>query len=224
MRMRAGKAMPACVLTLGLAVTGCASSTSSTPSAAATATVTISTQPAESAQAATASQTAAASTGSTTASSGSGSGSDCTVADLKIALGQTTGTGTGQVDQQVDMTNTGQSSCTMDGFPGVNLVGTADNNVGGTFSPLTWSLTRASVSYTPATLAPGQATHFDIMYLPWESSAASSSLEMKVTELVITPPNTTSQVTLPWFLNLLRQDMATHPGTFVEPVVNPSAS
>jgi hypothetical protein len=111
-------------------------------------------------------------------------------------------------DQQhleVLMTNSSGSTCTVKGFPGVDLKA-AD----------TWSLVRSSKSASTVTLKPGAGASFVITYLPWE---AGSGVEFNAKSLVITPPDETTSVTLNWpGDNVLRQDGASHPGTYVGPV------
>lgn len=97
----------------------------------------------------------------------------------------------------------------MNGFPGVDLSGSARGK-----SNYQWSLTRATKSYSLVTLQPGATAHFDLVYLP----AAAGSTAIDVSKLVITPPNDFSSVSLPWSQNVLLQDGATHPGTWIAPV------
>lgn len=103
------------------------------------------------------------------------------------------------------MTNSSGSTCLVKGFPGVDLK-VAD----------TWSLVRSSKSTSTVTLKSGASASFVISYLPWQ---AGSGVEFKAKSVVITPPNETTSVTLNWpGGSVLRQDGATHPGTYVGPV------
>jgi hypothetical protein len=54
------------------------------------------------------------------------------------------------------------------------------------------------------------------------SSSGSTPADFKVTTLMITPPNTFSHADLAWPQAVLLQDGATHPGTFIAPVVSGS--
>jgi hypothetical protein len=112
------------------------------------------------------------------------------------------------------MTNSGSSACTMDGFPGVDLVGVANGQ-----QNYSWPLVRQVVSYSEVTLQPGGTAHFDLMYLP---VAAGSSGNITVTKMVITPPNAYTQAQVTWNQPVLLQDAATHPGTFISPVTSGS--
>lgn len=47
----------------------------------------------------------------------------------------------------------------------------------------------------------------------------SASGDMSVTKLVITPPNDYTQAEVTWNQSVVLQDGATHPGTYVTPVV-----
>lgn len=195
------------VLAAGLAVAGCTSGSSSSGSAvgATSAPAATGTAPAPAATSPAPTQAATSpAAGGSVAASGT-----CQPSGLRIALGAKTGTS--QVTQVVDMTNTGSSTCTLDGFPGVNLVGTVSGKQG-----YTWPLVRQAVSYSEVTLQPGATAHFDLWYLPWASSGAGT--EISVTTIVITPPNDYNHVTVSWQQPILLQDAATHPGTFISPV------
>ncbi|WP_329133573.1 DUF4232 domain-containing protein [Streptomyces sp. NBC_01476] len=132
----------------------------------------------------------------------------CHTAGLKFSFGNGDGTYSSSDDQQhlqVLMTNSGGSTCTVKGFPGVDLKA-AD----------TWSLTRAAKTASTVTLKPGATASFVITFLPFE---VGSGEEFKAASVVITPPNETTSVTLNWpGGSVLRQDGATHPGTYVGPV------
>jgi hypothetical protein len=73
---------------------------------------------------------------------------------------------TAQPTQVVDLTNEGASACTMEGFPGVDLVGVAPDGE----ANYTWSLQRVSPAaaseihrgFTKVTLRPGGTAHFDL--------------------------------------------------------------
>lgn len=112
--------------------------------------------------------------------------------------------------QVVDLTNRGAASCRMEGFPGVNLVGAARGQHG-----YAWPLSRQSVSYTNVVLPPGGVAHFSLTYLPF---APGDGTNIAVTEIVVTPPNTFTHTQLAWNRDVLLQDAATHPGTFISPI------
>jgi hypothetical protein len=134
------------------------------------------------------------------------------VGDLGFAFGATTGTAGQQTTQVVDLTNEGSSACTMQGFPGVDLVGVADGQ-----QDYTWSLVRSSATYSQVTVQPGASAHFDLVYLP---ASAADSGGITVTKIVITAPNTFTQASVSWNQDVVLQDEATHPGTFITPVAS----
>jgi hypothetical protein len=114
----------------------------------------------------------------------------------------------------VDLTNKGSSACTMDGFPGVDLVGAANGK-----KNFTWSLVRSSASYSKVTVQAGKTAHFDLKYLP---GTAGDGANITVVKMVITPPNAYKQAEVSWSQPVLLQDGATHPGTYITPVVSGS--
>ncbi|SEN17620.1 DUF4232 domain-containing protein [Actinacidiphila rubida] len=218
------------ILSAGLVLTACGGGSSSdsasakdsspaTPSATAgSGTDTAATpSPVDSASAATTtngggSSSSGGSTGSPASSQGSGGssgGQRCRTADLAMSVAP--GSGAQSVGSAgpviIKMTNHGSRSCTMKGYPGVDLVG------GGQ----TWSLSRqTSVAPHATTVAPGGSTSFTITYMPY---SAGSGRQLDVKTIVITPPNETVSTDVPWeFQPVLLQDGATHPATYVGPV------
>jgi Protein of unknown function (DUF4232) len=224
MRILKITAMAACVLAGGITLAGCQSdggsggsgsgvggSRSSTAQGAGT-------SGAGSAGTANAQGTSssAATTSGSGGSGGNGGGSDsdsgygiCQAGGLKISLdGQNTVSS--QVIEWVQLANTASTPCTMDGFAGVNLVGSASGQ-----SDYTWPLTRDSESYSQIVLKPGESAYFGIKYLPW---ASGDGAEIKVANIVLTPANTTTSITLPWSASVQLQDGATSPGTYLTPI------
>ena len=198
----------------GFIVAGCSTNSSSS------ATVSATTPAASSAAAssATASSAATASSSSQPGSPSAGPSSSppaeaagsaaCQTANLGYALGVATGT-SAQRTQVINLTNKGSSACTLDGFPGVNMVGAANGQ-----QDYTWSLVRQSVSYSTVTLQPGGTAHFGLVYLP----GTSGNTNIAVTKLIMTPPNDYTQAELTWSQSVVLQDAATHPGTYITPV------
>jgi hypothetical protein len=159
--------------------------------------------------------TTSSSGGSSTTGGGSNTGgksssSRCHTSDLKISFA-TGGDAapTGGDDQQntcVMLQNKSSRTCTLQGFPGVDLKG------GGT----TWSLARSNASATKFSLAPGDSTQFMITFLPWTKDGGTV---FKPTSVVVTPPNETTSTTIAWpWGSVLLQDGATHPGTYTGPI------
>ena len=195
MRFRNSATVSICVVGAGLLAAGCSPSSSSSSTAAATTT-----------------STSAASTSASTSAPAQAAASttDCTVSALSFALGAKTGAAGQQTSQVVDLTNKGSTACTMDGFPGVDLNGTANGQ-----SNYTWSLERSTVSHSQVILQPGGTAHFTLTYLPF---ATGDGTDMTVAKIVMTPPNTFTQAQLTWNQQVLLQDGATHPGTYIGPV------
>ncbi|MEU9451627.1 DUF4232 domain-containing protein [Streptomyces sp. NPDC048277] len=108
-----------------------------------------------------------------------------------------------QIPVTVLMKNTSDATCSLHGFPGVDLKAGSD----------TWSLAQGGGAEDPFNLTPGTSARFLITYISWEQG---SGTEFKATSAVITPPGATTSVTLPWpGSSILRQDGATNPGTYV---------
>jgi hypothetical protein len=89
-------------------------------------------------------------------------------------------------------------------------------------------LARASASYasqsqqgiSEVTLRPGGIAHFELRYLP--GATGDGNRLINVTKMVITPPNDYNQAELTWHQDVILQDAATHPGTYLMPVVSGS--
>jgi hypothetical protein len=188
----------------GFIVAGCSTSSSSPAATSATTQVTSSAAASSTAQAGSA--TAAPSASQPAQAAGSAT---CQTGSLGYALGAATGTSS-QRTQIVDLTNKGSSACTLEGFPGVNLTGTANGQAN-----YSWSLVRQSARYSAVTLQPGGTAHFGLVYLP----GTSASTDIAVSTLVMTPPNDYSHTELTWNQSVVLQDAATRPGTYVTPVV-----
>ncbi len=227
MRLSTSTAAAIGVLATGLAVAGCSSSNSTDASPTVKATTAAATPAASSAGTPTGSSTGTP-TGSSTGTPAAGSTTTtaarasaeattsigtCKASDLSFTLGATSGSSS-QKTQVVKLTNKGSGACTMRGFPGVDLVGTANGQ-----KNYTWSLERSSAKYSPVTLQPGETAHFGLSYLP---EAAGDSADIAVTKLVITPPNAYTHAEVTWSQRVLLQDGATRPGTYITPVVSGS--
>ena len=205
MKLCSSTAAAAGLVAAGFIVAGCSTNSNTPASSPAT------TPPASpAATASSATQAGAQPASSPSSQQGQAAGSTtCQAADLSFVLGAVTGT-SAQRTQEVVLTNKGSSACTLQGFPGVNLDGTANGQ-----QNYTWPLVRQSVSYALVTLQPGGAGHFSLIYLPGNSAGGN----MTVTKLIITPPNDYTQAELTWNQSVVLQDGATHPGTYISPVV-----
>jgi hypothetical protein len=218
MRLRASMSVALCVLAAGFGVVGC--SPGGSGSSGSDSATTSPTDPASTAQAGAGTATPASPQQPQAASSGG----RCQPANLSLTLGaRIGGTTTTQPTQVVDLTNEGSSACTMEGFPGVDLVGVADGQ-----ETYTWPVVRSSASYareshqgiSEVTLQPGGIAHFDLRYLPGAPGDGNNLIS--VDKMVITPPNDYNQAELTWHQDVVLQDAATHPGTYIMPVVSGS--
>jgi Protein of unknown function (DUF4232) len=215
MRFRTSMSVALCVF--GFGVVGCSPGSSSSSSGGSA--TTSPANPGSTAQAAGAGTSTPASSQQPQAA---GSGSTCQPANLSFTLGAKIGATT-QPTQVVDLTNKGSSACTMEGFPGVNLVGAANGQ-----KNYTWPLARSSASYASenhqgisiVTLQPGGTAHFELRYLP--GAPGDGNNHISVGKMVITPPNDYTQGEMTWNQDVVLQDAATHPGTYIMPVVSGS--
>ncbi|HEX3784351.1 MAG TPA: DUF4232 domain-containing protein [Pseudonocardiaceae bacterium] len=151
--------------------------------------------------------------------------SSCLPANLSFALGDNSQIGQDQRAQVVDMTNRASSTRTMEGFPGVDVIG--DTNSQPSYD---WTLTHSSANgIAKVTLRPGATAHFDLVYLSGDlASGGGSKNVISVQRMVVTTPgqdnqsDDTVQGSLAWFQDVVLQDGATHPGTYVMPVASGS--
>lgn len=116
----------------------------------------------------------------------------------------------------VVLTNKG-GACALQGFPGVDIVSKSGTH---------WSLARQSKSTGKVTLKPGAKASFEITYLPFDSTNSGGSVAFHAASIVVTPPDETHSSTLKWdgFADVMDQSGATHPGTYVGPVVSGDGS
>ncbi|MEU9452725.1 DUF4232 domain-containing protein [Streptomyces sp. NPDC048277] len=105
----------------------------------------------------------------------------------------------------IALTNKSGHTCTMYGFPGVDLVNSGTQ----------WSLQRTNATPQRVTLANGAAAHFVITYLKSDDAGTA----FRPSTVVITAPNQRTSYDIPWQGGpIVLQDGATHPGTYVGPV------
>ncbi|MGQ4514849.1 DUF4232 domain-containing protein [Streptomyces sp. DW26H14] len=112
------------------------------------------------------------------------SGSTCRTANLSF----TTSGGMAEGELIVNMKNTGSSTCTMHGFPGVDLKG-HDGTV---------SATRTKINAPDVKLASGEETRFTLHY-PENNTGGSG---VTFTSLIVTPPNETHSHTIHTGINI----------------------
>ncbi|WP_330461507.1 DUF4232 domain-containing protein [Streptomyces sp. NBC_00820] len=129
-------------------------------------------------------QGTAAGTGSTESGSKNGKVDRCHTDDLKITAADNTIAGDPDGTVTVQMKNGGGQACAMSGYAGVDL----KTNAGAL------SAQRNGERATSIVLKSGQSVAFGINY-PVNRSGGSG---VRVTALLVTPPNETKTVTLPW--------------------------
>ncbi|MEV0260644.1 DUF4232 domain-containing protein [Streptomyces sp. NPDC050617] len=113
----------------------------------------------------------------------------------------------GATTTSIVLTNKGSRTCVIGGFPGVDL--TSEN--GGE----RWSLARSSAKFSSITLNPGDSTDFKLNVLMTKDDENF----YQPAHVEVTPPNETTSLNLNWpWGTLVKQDGATHPGTFVNPI------
>ena len=114
-----------------------------------------------------------------------------------------------QMHFDVTLTNTSAESCVLQGYPGVDLVGRDDPMWGPVYS-----LPRQDGEPSSLTLAPGASASSRLTFLPTPDGWVPTSI-------VVTPPDSTTQLEVPWIpggIAVLRQDGASHPGTYIGPL------
>ena len=143
----------------------------------------------------------------------------CTTADLSVSLGapKESPDAKGQFDVPLTFKNTSARTCGLHGVPGVDLTGPDDPN--GTVYHLTRVDNGVQANEVPAgTTATATIT---VLTPSLGSVGSSGSTSWTPTKLVTIPPGQTQALTAEWPSNLpvLRQDSATHPGTYVNGIL-----
>ncbi|MGW4381000.1 DUF4232 domain-containing protein [Kitasatospora sp. NPDC004531] len=123
-------------------------------------------------------------TASTGAGAASGKTAKCRTADLTITAADRTIGGDGANTVVVELKNHSGKDCTLAGYAGVDLKTSAG----------TLSAQRSGEPVVTGTVAAGRSTWFGISY-PANDSGGSG---VRITGLVVTPPDETQPVTLPW--------------------------
>ncbi|MDH6628325.1 hypothetical protein M2271_006157 [Streptomyces sp. LBL] len=219
MRVKKMSALALVVAAAGLSLTACTSSGGSSasasagPSIAASSSTGASSSTSTSGQGSTSSSSSSGSSGSSGSSKGSGtttqaqsstSGSKCTTDRLSYSV---TASGT-KNEIVVNMKNIGSRTCSMHGFPGVQLVG--PDGLGDT-GP---DAARSDATPSTVTVGPGEETRFLLHFSPDTSGSGKT-----YTRLDVTPPNETiSQIAN---LNDLTITVSATTGSVPDIVVDP---
>ncbi|PRY43494.1 DUF4232 domain-containing protein [Umezawaea tangerina] len=114
----------------------------------------------------------------------------------------------GQLTVPILLANDSSVRCTIQGFPGVQFQ--KDNGE-------SWDLVRSDDPIKPVSLAPGESTSATLVFL--SATTPEGTSHWSPDSILVTPPNTTDTQRLAWdFGAIVRQDAATHPGTYVRSV------
>ncbi|MEV0846362.1 DUF4232 domain-containing protein [Streptomyces sp. NPDC049954] len=111
----------------------------------------------------------------------------------------------------IRLTNKSTHTCTLRGYPGVQLVSTTGE---------TWDLLRSSDMPSTLTLKPGDDTAMVSMSILPAQKNDPDVKPFVPAQILLTPPNETTHATLAWPYGgaILDQSGASRPGTFVNPV------
>jgi Protein of unknown function (DUF4232) len=139
--------------------------------------------------------------------------SPCSTTNLLVSLGKPAGTGTAlQYRVSVTLRNNGPSTCNLDGYPGIDLVGDGGD--------MKMPVPRESETYSPVTLKPGQDASFTLTYALEDIQEVQGELgAWGPNSIVITSPNSVSHQTLPWpFGPVVTTPSSLGRGTYLSPV------
>ena len=139
----------------------------------------------------------------------------CHTDQLSARLDAPASRGDSQVPVKLVYTNKSQRPCLLRGVPGADLHGPADPN-----GPV-YTLTRQTNGVKDIHLRPGASASARLVVLPYSDGSVGSmgSTRWVPTRLETIPPGETTPLTAQWpaGLTVLRQDSATHPGSWIEP-------
>jgi hypothetical protein len=139
--------------------------------------------------------------------------SPCSTTNLHVSLGKPVGTGTAlQYRVSVTLRNNGPSTCNMDGYPGMDLVGDGGD--------MKMPVPRESETYGPITLKPGQDASFTLTYALENAQEVQGELgAWGPNSITITSPNSVSHQTLQWpFGPVVTTPSSLGRGTYLSPV------
>ena len=151
--------------------------------------------------------------------SSTGGDSRCATTDLSLSVGtpKKHDDASGQVDVPLTFKNTSSRTCALYGLPDVSLLGPDDAN-----GP-TYQLTGVDNGVRHNDVEPGMTATATVTVLtPSDGSVGSlGSTTWTPTKVQATPPGQSQALTAAWpsSIAVLRQDSATHPGTFVNGIL-----
>ncbi|MFI1520953.1 DUF4232 domain-containing protein [Kitasatospora cineracea] len=124
------------------------------------------------------------STGAATGGTAAGKAAKCLTADLTVTAADHTITGDAKNTVVVELKNHSGKDCTISGYAGVDLQAGEG----------TLSAQRSGEPVVSTVLKAGKSTYFGISYPPNNTGGTG----VRITGLVVTPPDETHSVTLPW--------------------------
>jgi uncharacterized protein DUF4232 len=135
----------------------------------------------------------------------------CTTADLAVSPGKPVEKSPGQFDVPLTYRNTSDHTCGLHGVPGVDLVGPD-----GPMGPV-YHLPRVDNGVKYNEVTPGTTASATVTVL----TPAEGGASWTPAKLVTIPPGQTQPLTADWPADLpvLRQDAATHPGSYVNGIL-----
>jgi hypothetical protein len=139
--------------------------------------------------------------------------SPCSTTNLLVSFGKPTGTGTGQQYRViVTLRNSGTGTCSMDGYPGTDLVGDGGD--------MKMPVPREPETYSAISLKPGQDASFTLTYLLETAQEVQGELgAWGPDSVIITSPNSVSHQTLKWpFGAVVTTTTRLGRGTYLSPV------
>ncbi|MBB5857807.1 DUF4232 domain-containing protein [Amycolatopsis umgeniensis] len=143
----------------------------------------------------------------------------CATEDLAVSLGEPKQLeeATGQYDVPVTFKNISSHTCGLHGVPGVDLVGPDDPN-----GPV-YHLPRVDNGVRVNEVPPGSTATATVTVLTQDPGSVGSggSTSWTPAKLVTTPPGQAEALSADWpsGLPVLRQDAATHPGSWVNGIL-----
>ncbi|GAA0624100.1 DUF4232 domain-containing protein [Kutzneria viridogrisea] len=143
----------------------------------------------------------------------------CATSELSLSVGKPIQAKNGSGGYTVPLVykNISSRTCDLYGVPGVDLLGPADPNGD------TYHLPQIDNGAPRNSVDPGDSATADISVLPYSlgSNGSNGSTKWVPTTLKTIPPDQTTALTANWpeGLSVLRQDAATHPGTYVNGIL-----
>ena len=155
---------------------------------------------------------ATAAIGSGAPAASSGAAPRCATTALDIALGPTKQSAATQYQIPIVLTNVSAQPCSLLGFPGTDF---------GAAGVLAVSLVRTPAKPARVVLAPGDDAHAVLTYLAGPDPTCDAGGPWIPSTLTVTPPDDTTSVQIPWPNGSVDdcQTGATHPGSYIGPVV-----